>query len=93
MMPVNTVPTRTPSNGLLKAVRICENSGMSAKGLTESFISCMPYISTAKPMKIEPMLFFLSLFPIMKKMIPINATMGEKRFWYKHCIKAGDMLK
>ena len=34
MMPVNTVPTSTPSSGFWKAVRRLANSGISARGLT-----------------------------------------------------------
>ena len=49
MMPVKIAPTITPRNGLVKAVRMEVNSGISAKGLTASFIISMPVISRAKP--------------------------------------------
>ncbi len=51
---------------------------MSCNGLTASFISSIPYINTAKPMKMRPMSRrFCFLEAIMSK-IPISATNGEK---------------
>ncbi|MPN60027.1 hypothetical protein SDC9_207750 [bioreactor metagenome] len=77
-MPVNTAPTSTPSRGLLNAVRMLANSGISCSGLTACFISSIPYIKMAKPMRIRPMSRrFCFLEAIMSKM-PISATNGEK---------------
>ena len=77
MMPVKAAPTTTPRTGFRKAVSRLANSGISARGLTESLIRVMPYMSTAKPTQMLPMSFFLVDFAIMMRMIPTRATKGE----------------
>ena len=56
---VSTAPTATPTKGLVNAVRMEVNSGMSARGLTAFFIIVVPYIRMAKPTMMEPALCFL----------------------------------
>ena len=75
---MNAAPTTTPRRGLVNAVRIAENSGISARGASASFIISMPYIRTAKPTIIEPALRLRSLLAAIISKIPINATTGEK---------------
>ena len=72
------MPTSTPRRGLVKAVRMAENWGMSARGLTASDMSSMPYISTAKPTMMEPALRRRSLLETMMRRMPTKATTGEK---------------
>ena len=78
MIPVNTAPTTTPRKGLVKAVRMEANSGMSARGLTAFFIRSMPVISTAKPTMMDPALRGRLRLADMVRMTPARATTGEK---------------
>ena len=78
MMPVNSAPTRTPRSGLRKAVSRLANSGISARGLTALLMNFMPYISTAKPTKIEPMSLRLGFLDIMMRTEPTMAKIREK---------------
>ena len=78
MTPVITAPTSTPRRGFWKAVKIWENSGRSARGLTEPFISSMPYIRMEKHTRTRPTSrrrCFLE--PIMSS-TPARASRGEK---------------
>ena len=78
MTPVNTAPTSTPRNGLLNVVSSPVNSGISASGDTAPLMSCIPYMSTAKPaMMIPTSLCFSFLLPIII-ITPISAMTGEK---------------
>ena len=76
--PVNNAPIMTPIIGFANAVKIFVNSGISAKGFIVSDIICIPYINTAKPIRIEPILFVLSRFALIIIIIPIKAIIGEK---------------
>ena len=78
MTPVNTAPTSTPSRGFRKAVRIWENSGISARGLTEFFISSMPYIKMEKPTRMRPMSRRRCFLEPMIRTTPARASSGEK---------------
>ena len=77
MTAVSSAPANTPNTGLLNIVRILVNSGTSASGFTASLMVSIPNIRMAKPSRISPMSFFLSL-PDMYMMIPISARIGEK---------------
>ena len=75
---MNNAPNRTLSIGFLNVISISEKPSVSASGETASFISCIPYISTANPTMIVPMscrFFFLLIISIA---IPIKAMMGAK---------------
>ena len=78
MTPVNTAPTRTPTRGFSKAVRILLNSGISARGATAFFISSMPYIRMEKPTMMRPTSRCFCFFPPMMRMTPMRAMAGEK---------------
>ena len=75
---VNTAPTTTPMKGLVNAVRMEVNSGMSARGLTAFFIIVVPYIRMAKPTMMEPMLCFWPVLYFVRRMTPARAIRGEK---------------
>ena len=77
-MPVNTAPASTPSRGLLKAVSMRLNSGISASGSTAPPIISMPYISTAKPTKMEPMSLYFCRRAAIIIIIPASASTSEK---------------
>ena len=77
-MAVSTAPVITPKTGLLKYVRIFVNSGMSAKGLTAPLIADMPYISTAKPIMMDPISLFFPFFEAIIRTMPMIARIGEK---------------
>ena len=77
-MPVNTAPIRTPRIGLLKAVRILVNSGILARGATESLIRSIPNISTEKPTMMVPTSRFFALFAPIIIITPMRAIIGEK---------------
>ena len=63
---------------MLKVVSSPVNSGISASGDTAPLMSCIPYISTAKPaMMIPTSLRFSFLLPIII-ITPISAMTGEK---------------
>ena len=78
IMPVKAAPTKTPSTGFSKAVRVFWNSGELARGSTDSDIRVMPVISTANPTKIRPMSFFFAFLQAMIMIMPIRAMIGEK---------------
>ena len=78
MTAVNTVATTTPSSGLRSPARTAENSGISARGLTASLMTTIPYIRMVKPTSTVPMLFFLSLLQTIIMTTPMMARMGEK---------------
>ena len=78
MIPVNTVPMSKPRNGLLKRLRKLEKSVDSANGDTESLISFMPYIRTAKPTKTDPISLSRFFFVNMNITIPKKAITREK---------------
>ena len=65
----------------------CPNSGISARGLTASLITSIPNIRMAKPTKMVPSVFFLSLLDSMMKPMPIKARMGEKLMGLSICIQ------
>ena len=83
--PVNTAPTITPRKGLVKAVRMAENSGMSARGLTAFFISSIPVMSTANPTMMEPALRTRFFLEAMVMTTPASATTGEKTSGFSSC--------
>ena len=83
IIPVTSAPINTPISGFLNAVRTCANSGISASGATASLISFMPYINIAKPIKIEPILFFFCFLLVIIRRIPINAKISEKFSGFK----------
>ena len=62
----------------MKAVSRLENSGISARGLTASFISSMPYIKMEKPTMIRPMSRRRCFLEPMIRIMPISASSGEK---------------
>ena len=74
---VKTAPAATPRTGLLNIVRTLMNSGTSASGFTAELIISIPYINTAKPIKINPMSYFFSLFINIIKTIATAARIGE----------------
>ena len=78
MTPVTTVPSSTPSSGLLNMVSKLPNASDSASGAIESLISFMPNISTAKPTKTPPMSRRLVFFDIIISAMPTSANIGEK---------------
>ena len=54
------------------------------RGETASLMVFMPYIRTAKPTRILPMFFRLSLFPaVMVRITPMAASTGEKELGFK----------
>ena len=71
---VNTRPTRIPSSGLEKVVRIAMNSGLSFKGATAPDIAVMPYIKTANPSRILPTYLREGFFFIMRSRMPTMAN-------------------
>ena len=75
---VSTAPTATPIKGLVKAVRIEVNSGMSARGLTAFFIIVVPYIRMAKPTIIDPALRRRPPLFTVRRITPARATRGAK---------------
>ena len=87
IIPVKTRPTSTPKNGLLNAVSIPVNSGISASGATEPLISVMPYINMAKPTNTPPMSFFFCVLHAIIIITPIRATIGEKFSGLRRFIK------
>lgn len=64
--------------GLRNAVRMCENCGESASGLTAPLISVIPVISTENPTMILPISLVRLCFAVIIMMTPIRAMMGEK---------------
>ncbi len=83
MIPVKTVPIKTPKIGFENAVNTWVNSGISANGFIEPDINSIPYIRIAKPIIIPPTLLRLSLFEIIINKIPTKATSGEKDSGFK----------
>ena len=75
--PVKTAPTRTPMIGFRNAVRMWENCGESASGLTAPLIRVMPVISTENPTMILPMSLVRLCLAVMIIMTPIRAMIGE----------------
>ena len=78
MTAVSSAPTRIPNKGLENFVKIPVNSGTFARGFTAALMASIPNISTANPNKIVPISFFFSPFLLIKKIIPISASTGEK---------------
>ena len=83
---VNTVPAATPSTGFENMVSMLTNSGTSFSGSTAELIISIPYISTAKPISIMPMLYFFSLFMNIMKTMATAASMGEKDIGLRSCM-------
>ena len=78
IMPVNIMPTSTPSTGLLKEVSMLANSGMSFSGATASPIMVMPNISIAKPTITPPISRRFCVLHTIIIITPIRAITGEK---------------
>ena len=76
-MPVSAAPTSTPSTGLVKARNSSLNQGASASGAVASLIRFMPAMRMAKPRKIWPTPFCLSL-PAMNRMMPAKPSSGAQ---------------
>ena len=74
---VSTAPTAIPRKGLVNAVRIWANSGVSASGAMESRIMTVPYIRMAKPTRIVPVLRILPSLYLVRRTMPIKAARGE----------------
>ena len=75
---VSTAPTIIPSTGFVNSVKRFVNCGTSVSGFTAPDICSIPNISTAKPRRIVPIFFFLSVLLVMKRIIPITASIGVK---------------
>ena len=61
------------------AVSIPVNAALSFSGDTAPLIVSMPNINMAKPSRTVPsVFFFVPSFPVMRKMMPIAASTGEK---------------
>ena len=84
---VNTVPAATPSTGFENMVRMLTNSGTSLSGSTAELIMSIPYISTAKPIRIIPILYFFSLFMNIMNTMAIAASIGENDIGFSSCMK------
>ena len=78
MMAVSAAPASTPRMGLVNMSRTFWNSGTSFRPSTAPLMVSMPNMSTAKPSRIMPTSFFLSLLAIMVSPTPIRARMGVK---------------
>ena len=77
MTPVNSAPTATPRKGLVKAVRMEENSGISARGLMAFFISSIPVIRMANPTMMDPAPLVRVFLADMVMITPARAITGE----------------
>ena len=63
------------------------NSGTSFRPATAPLMVSMPNISTAKPSRIMPTSFFLSLLAIMVSPTPMSASTGVKEVGFKSWTK------
>ena len=77
-MPVNTAPTSTPSMGFLNITRRLANVGLSASGLTESPMTDMPNMRSAKLKSTRPVVCRLSFCEKSMSTVPMRARIGEK---------------
>ena len=87
MIPVTTVPARTPRKGLWNAVRSAVNSSISRRGAMDVDIIVIPCMRMAKPIAIEPISLCLCCLQTMSMMIPIRATMRAKHEGFRNCRK------
>ena len=78
MMPVNTVPTSTPTRGFLNTISKLANSGTSARGLTALLMRFIPNMRTENPTKMLPTSFRRVLLDAIIRVTPTMAKMGEK---------------
>ena len=80
---VSTAPASIPKSGFLNIMNMLRKAGTSASPATAPDIVSIPNISVAKPSRIVPVSFFLSVFPVIKRIIPINASTGVNDVGFK----------
>ena len=77
----------TPNNGFVNFAIKSWNAGISANGLTASFIIIIPFINTANPTNSVRILFFWTFFKNIIIMIPISAKIGAEFSGFNICIQ------
>ena len=87
MIAVMTRPVRTPRMGFLNDTRILAKAGESASGSTDPLMRSIPYMRMANPTRPLPRSFLFSRFDTMIRIIPINASNGEKESGFSILIK------
>ena len=85
--PVSTAPATTPRMGLENMVRMLVNSGTLASGFTAADMMSMPYMSTAKPIMIEPVSRCFSFLLPMNMKMPMSASTGVKDMGLSSCTR------
>ena len=80
MIPVTTVPARTPRSGFLNAVIILVNSSVSLRGAMDPDIMVIPCMRIAKPRSIVPISLRFCFLDTITMSIPISAKIREKHF-------------
>src|SRR5574344_40199 len=91
---VTTVPTKSPNNGFVNNVSICEKCGSFANGDIADDINCIPHIKTENPTKNVPKFLLLDMLflAVIIIMTPIKANIGQNDSGFNNLKKKFSLL-